>query len=191
MPSAGKVESYTVHCEQGGDHHDVRATQPRWLLRKKTYKPLPPGLPDYAVGKDWMPSAPSTPDNTKTSVRLKQSHVGVQDAHAQRDLVDHMKNTVQMPPRSFSTPSDVSRVDVPSKSTGTKLLKLGDIPDGTSNKVVRVAASKVDHMKMQMMGDASTSRKISDISRYYEELGHARVGQLLRDRQGGLECIRT
>mmetsp|Transcript_23810 Transcript_23810/g.28733 ORF Transcript_23810/g.28733 Transcript_23810/m.28733 type:complete len:198 (-) Transcript_23810:729-1322(-) len=197
MPSAGKIESYTVHCESGGDHHETKATQPRWLLRKKTYKPLPPGLPDYAIGKDWLPripNAPLGPDPVLPSVRTKQSHTGVMETFKGIKNLEAKKATVEVPPRSYTAPATILRADLPAKSVykyGRPLMKMTDIPPLENPTVVKSATPKVDLEKAQMSGQASTARKISDISRYFEDLGHARVGQLLRDRQGGLECIRT
>lgn len=195
MPSAGKIESYTVHCEKGRDHFNTKAAQPRWLLRNKTYKPLAPGLPDYAIGKDWLPQIAQNPQSTGTHVRLRQSHLGVMDTFKNAPDMSLKRESVHLPPRSYTAPASVERATMLPRQNyqyGSRLVKMSDLPAATEvNMTARVAAPKVDHMKAQMMGQASTARKISDISRYFEELGHARVGQLLRDRQGGLECIRT
>ncbi len=40
------------------------ATANRRILRKKAYKPLSPGIPDYSIGRDWMVDTAKSPEAT-------------------------------------------------------------------------------------------------------------------------------
>lgn len=59
MPTAGKHDSFTeFQAKRVAEQHryrDVLANQPKWVLRKKAYKPLASGVPDYSIGRGSPP----------------------------------------------------------------------------------------------------------------------------------------
>mmetsp|Transcript_12978 Transcript_12978/g.31328 ORF Transcript_12978/g.31328 Transcript_12978/m.31328 type:complete len:292 (-) Transcript_12978:237-1112(-) len=58
MPPAAKHDSYVEQCERKLNPHTdfSRAHTPRWVLRKKAYKPLASTVPDYAIGNAFLPA---------------------------------------------------------------------------------------------------------------------------------------
>mmetsp|Transcript_25560 Transcript_25560/g.35269 ORF Transcript_25560/g.35269 Transcript_25560/m.35269 type:complete len:216 (-) Transcript_25560:99-746(-) len=137
MPTHAKVESKFVSVARAGEHHEIRATQPNWVLRKKTYKTLPPGIPDYSIGRDWCPapdrggfqetskSRPFTADSESSlvenassgyfteerpTVRFFQSSSGVLEKYKNLETRDlKVAALADFAPRAYTAPSDYTR----------------------------------------------------------------------------------
>lgn len=199
MPSSAKIESYTVHEERKEIHFETRKDQPRWLLRNKTYKPLAPGVSDYAIGKEWVHHSAQEPlvhEKSYTNVRLRQSGTGVLDTVKGMSSLEVKKATVKTPARLYSAPNQILRDDAAGRrQQAYPTLRSGDSLDALKSASYGMQGTKgISAMQAQLqLGSTagSAARTACPVTRYYEDVGHARVGQLLRDRQGGLECVRT
>lgn len=53
MPTSAKIDSHADYTGRLDVRREVRAAQPNWVLRRKLYRTLPPGLPDTAINEDW------------------------------------------------------------------------------------------------------------------------------------------
>jgi len=225
MPTAGKHDSFTeFQAKRVAEQHrykDVLANQPKWVLRKKAYKPLASGVPDYSIGQAWLPALPDTSqrflpprvsspvsasrsitqtgqDTTSWDVYRKTlSTEGMLEKYQGFETLRKMKNMVDAPERQFLKIGEVPRT--PPKSSLPEVPKrVTFAPQSARSR----PQAPPDFLTLQNRSfcmskepitteGQSNLRKQDRVSGYYEALARKHVAQLLRDRQTGLECIRT